>query len=185
MFIGWKGENGPSFLPSFFPSSKVDILSSFFISYLTRLFIQLRMVLSDKTKTKETSSVHLNNLYRVVQYCENRSECRRAQLLEYFGETGFDRDDCHRNKMTTCDNCSCAGEMDEIDIAQEAKWIVESVNTLIHRGNSNWRRPMAQLTLNHLVDVFKVTCCYYPVILVMQTGCGAYTNCDTRQCCLS
>lgn len=122
------------------------------------------MILSDNSQTKESTSVHLNNLYRVVQYCENQSECRRAQLLEYFGETGFDRADCRRNKMTSCDNCSCAGEMGEMDIVQEVKWIVESVNTLIHRGNSNWRRPVAQLTMNHLVDVFKVKCSS-PVIL--------------------
>ena len=116
----------------------------------------LRMVLSDKTMNKASASVHMNNLYRVVQYCENQTECRRAQLLEYFGETGFDSAGCSKNQATICDNCSCAAEMVDMDVTQVAKMIVESVNTLIHRGNSNWKRPMAQLTLKHLVDVFKV-----------------------------
>jgi bloom syndrome protein len=114
------------------------------------------MVLSDKTMNKASASVHMNNLYRVVQYCENQTECRRAQLLEYFGETGFDSAECSENQATICDNCSCAAEMVDMDVTQVAKMIVESVNTLIHRGNSNWKRPMAQLTLKHLVDVFKV-----------------------------
>ena len=113
--------------------------------------------------TKETFSVHMSNIYSVVQYCENQSECRRAQLLEYFGETGFERADCRENKMTICDNCTTIGEMEEVDITQDAKIIVESVNTLIHRGNSNWRRPLAQLTLNHLVDVFKVSWLFCPI----------------------
>ena len=114
-----------------------------------------RMVLSDQTMNKESVNVHMNNLYRVVQYCENQTECRRAQLLEYFGETGFDIAKCRENQSTICDNCSCSAEMVEMDVTQTAKMIVESVNTLIHRGNGNWRRPMAQLTLKHLVDVFK------------------------------
>jgi bloom syndrome protein len=116
------------------------------------------MVLSDKTMNEASVSVHMNNLYRVVQYCENQTECRRAQLLEYFGETGFNSAKCRENRATICDNCSCSGEMVEMDVTQTAKLIVESVNTLIHRGSSNWRRPMAQLTLKHLVDVFKVGC---------------------------
>ena len=114
------------------------------------------MVLSDKTKNKTSTDVHMNNLYRVVQYCENQTECRRAQLLEYFGETGFDRASCRENEATICDNCSSADAMVEMNVTQPAKLIVESVNTLIHKGNSSWRRPMAQLTLKHLVDVFKV-----------------------------
>lgn len=114
------------------------------------------MVLSDKTNTQTSINVHINNLYRVVQYCENVTECRRAQLLEYFGETGFDRAECRDDQSTICDNCSSAGEVSELDVTPLAKLIVESVNTLIHKGNGNWRRPIAQLTLKHLVDVFKV-----------------------------
>lgn len=114
------------------------------------------MVMSDKTINKESASVHMNNLFRVVQYCENQTECRRSQLLEYFGETGFDSAECRENKATICDNCSCAGEMVDVDVSQQAKLIVESVNQLIHRGNGNWKRPMEKLTLKHLVDVFKV-----------------------------
>ena len=99
----------------------------------------------------------MNNLYRVVQYCENQTECRRAQLLEYFGETGFQSAECGKNQRTVCDNCSCSDRTVRIDVTQQAILIVKSVNTLIHRENSNWQCPVAQLTLKHLVDVFKVS----------------------------
>ncbi len=39
------------------------------------------------------------------QYADNRTDCRRAQILEYFGEI-FDRNKCIDSKMSTaCDNC--------------------------------------------------------------------------------
>ena len=55
--------------------------------------------------TYETKRVHLDNLYRMVSYCENIVDCRRAQQLEYFGET-FDRKFCRENPRAICDSCS-------------------------------------------------------------------------------
>ena len=53
----------------------------------------------------EVFKVHLDNLYRMSQYCDNVTDCRRAQILEYFGEI-FDRNKCIQSKMNTlCDNC--------------------------------------------------------------------------------
>ena len=36
--------------------------------------------------TYEQQRVHIDYLHHVVQYCENYSDCRRAQLLQYFAE---------------------------------------------------------------------------------------------------
>ena len=36
----------------------------------------------------------------VLQYCENQMDCRRSQILQFFGEV-FDRERCNK----TCDNC--------------------------------------------------------------------------------
>ncbi|XP_046859996.1 Bloom syndrome protein-like isoform X3 [Xenia sp. Carnegie-2017] len=116
-----------------------------------------RLLSSDKTMNTTSLNVHMNNLYRVVQYCENITECRRLQLLEYFGETGFDPRECRDNHVTMCDNCSQVNKMTQLDVTRDTKLIVESVNQLIHRENSNWARPISQLTLNQLVDVFKGT----------------------------
>lgn len=121
-----------------------------------RLTLFFRLLSSDKTMNTTSLNVHMNNLYRVVQYCENITECRRLQLLEYFGETGFDPRECRDNHVTMCDNCSQVNKITQLDVTRDTKLIVESVNQLIHRENSNWARPMSQLTLNQLVDVFKV-----------------------------
>ena len=59
---------------------------------------------------KEASSglrvqkIHHENLSKMIDYCENRSDCRRVMQLNHFGEV-FDRNQCIINKETACDNC--------------------------------------------------------------------------------
>jgi len=54
--------------------------------------------------TYETKKVRFQNLCRIVSYCENKMDCRRALQLNYFDEK-FDKNQCIANKETTCDNC--------------------------------------------------------------------------------
>lgn len=56
------------------------------------------------------------SLRDVIQYCENRIDCRRALVLQYFGET-FERKDCHK----TCDNCESSKEVVTKDFTSHAK----------------------------------------------------------------
>jgi len=58
----------------------------------------------DDTGNHESKKVHIQNLFRIVSYCENKADCRRTLQLNYFGET-FDDKKCILNKETTCDNC--------------------------------------------------------------------------------
>lgn len=67
-------------------------------------------------------------LNRMSQYCDNRTDCRRAQILEYFGEI-FDRQKCINSKMgTICDNCQTFshGSYSSQDIYQETMIICKS-----------------------------------------------------------
>ena len=64
------------------------------------------MIDFDKQATRETRKVHIDNLFRVVQYCENKIDCRRAQQLHYFGETKFNPTACKEDMNTVCDNCT-------------------------------------------------------------------------------
>ena len=50
-------------------------------------------------------NTHIDNLYRMVAFCDNKTDCRRALQLQYFGEQ-FDRQLCRANTDTVCDNCS-------------------------------------------------------------------------------
>jgi bloom syndrome protein len=58
----------------------------------------------DTSGTAESKKVHVQNLFRIVSYCENKADCRRTLQLNYFGET-FNDNQCISNKETACDNC--------------------------------------------------------------------------------
>lgn len=94
----------------------------------------------------EIFKVHMDNLYRMSQYCDNRLDCRRSQVLEYFGEI-FDRKKCISNKATICDNC-LAFESKQFtlkDITDIAQSIVKGVREL--NGSD--------VTLLHISEILK------------------------------
>lgn len=75
--------------------------------------------------TREQKDYNRDNLKRVVQYCLNLTDCRRSQVLSYFGEK-FPREKCHK----TCDNC-LRGEVfeykDVTDIATKATKVAQAL----------------------------------------------------------
>ncbi|RPB29144.1 hypothetical protein L211DRAFT_864734 [Terfezia boudieri ATCC MYA-4762] len=79
-------------------------------------------------------------LRNVVQYCENKHDCRRKQVLAYFNEI-FSEKDCNR----TCDNCSSGIAYFTIDVTIEAVKALNLVNDL----------QSSKVTLLHCVDVFR------------------------------
>lgn len=95
----------------------------------------------------EVFRVHMDNLYRMAQYCDNRTDCRRAQILEYFGEI-FDRSKCINSKMqTACDNCTAlaTNNFRLEDITSEAQSICKGVQRLCNED----------FTLVHLSEILK------------------------------
>ena len=80
------------------------------------------------------------------QYCDNHTDCRRTQILEYFGEI-FDRKKCIENKQTLCDNCIAftTNAFELKDITQDAVSIVKGVREL--NG--------LDVTLLHVAEVLK------------------------------
>ena len=79
-------------------------------------------------------------LRKMVQFCENRSDCRRAQILAYFGEA-FRQEEC----KGTCDNCKSDSTFQMQDFTDFAAAAVRLVKEL--------RNQM--VTLLHCVDVFR------------------------------
>ena len=65
------------------------------------------MANDSRNGTVETRRIHNQNLYDVAYYCANYVECRRAQVLRYFGEV-FDAGNCSINRNAVCDNCTQA-----------------------------------------------------------------------------
>lgn len=58
----------------------------------------------ERNATAAAKRVHIENLLRMVEVCESKTECRRSQVLGYLGER-FNRENCVRDKKLACDNC--------------------------------------------------------------------------------
>jgi bloom syndrome protein len=79
-------------------------------------------------------------LTKVNKFCHNTSDCRRVQILAYFGEK-FPKEDCNRS----CDTCKAGFEYENRDFSREAVSIVKLVRQ-IHVRN---------VTALYCVDVFR------------------------------
>ncbi|KAF8247520.1 hypothetical protein K440DRAFT_601194 [Wilcoxina mikolae CBS 423.85] len=79
-------------------------------------------------------------LRRVIQYCDNKAECRRTQVLRYFGEN-FPPKECKQ----TCDNCCSGIEYDARDVTDLAKSALKLVGAIEKQGK----------TMLFAVDAFK------------------------------
>ncbi|MES1905427.1 MAG: hypothetical protein MHPSP_002328 [Paramarteilia canceri] len=102
---------------------------------------------ADSNASKEVKQLHKDNLYRVVQFCENKSECRRSLILQYFGEN-FNSSDCKRNKHSACDNCLSKITHETKDFTEIAKAIVKTIS-------SECKKPRGDYTMLHYIDVFR------------------------------
>jgi bloom syndrome protein len=79
-------------------------------------------------------------LRTVIQFCENKADCRRAQVLGYFSES-FDPEKC----KGTCDNCLSDSTFVTKDLTEYAAKAIELVSK-VHEGN---------VTMHQCVDAFR------------------------------
>lgn len=79
-------------------------------------------------------------LRNVVGFCENKSDCRRVQVLNYFNES-FKREDCHG----ACDNCNQKCSFESRDFSELATAAISLVETT----------EQDRVTLLHCVDVIR------------------------------
>ncbi|KAF2278524.1 uncharacterized protein EI97DRAFT_465806 [Westerdykella ornata] len=75
----------------------------------------LRKMIMDGDGSEEQKQRQRDMLRDVIQYCENKSDCRRVQVLQYFSEK-FRREDCNK----TCDNCRSGTVYEEKDLTSYA-----------------------------------------------------------------
>ncbi|KAM7048350.1 recQ-like DNA helicase BLM isoform 2-T2 [Molossus nigricans] len=116
-----------------------------------------RLILMEKDGNRHTRETHFNNLYSMVHYCENIAECRRIQLLAYFGEIGFNPDFCKKYPDVSCDNCCNAKDYKTRDVTDDVKNIVRFVqehSSSQGMGNIKHVGPCGRFTMNMLVDIF-------------------------------
>jgi len=99
-----------------------------------------RMIDEDKNGSWEQKQRQHLMLRKMVQFCDNRSDCRRVQVLAYFSET-FHRDECE----SQCDSCNSASTFEVQDFTEPAKQAINLVRQIGHQ----------KVTTLHCIDVFR------------------------------
>lgn len=100
----------------------------------------LRRMIDQSEGSWEQKERQKQLLRNVVQFCENRSDCRRKQVLNYFNEH-FDPVECKNG----CDNCTSTSTFVTEDFSDHARDIISLVNR-VHRDH---------VTVLHCVDVYR------------------------------
>ncbi|OJZ79681.1 hypothetical protein ASPFODRAFT_54801, partial [Aspergillus luchuensis CBS 106.47] len=102
----------------------------------------IRRMIEDGEGNAAQKSRQRQMLRHVVQYCENRSDCRRAQVLAYFNERF-----CPAECNATCDNCRSDTAFEVRDYSQYA---VSAIGLVRH-----FQETKERVTLLYCMAVFR------------------------------
>lgn len=100
----------------------------------------LKRMIDEGEGSADQKERQMHMLRKMVQFCENKSDCRRVQVLRYFNET-FSREDCD----AACDNCKSTSTFEEQDFTSYATRVLDLVRRL----------QTARITLLHCMDIFR------------------------------
>lgn len=133
--------------------------SGCYLFYHYKDTIQLRrMIDSNEEASFEQKERQRQMLQRMMQYCDNKVDCRRVQVLSYFNEK-FDPEDCNGQ----CDNCKSDVRFERVDFTEAARNAVKLVGDItgnqVPRANDVHDRFANQLldrvTLGQVMDIFR------------------------------
>jgi bloom syndrome protein len=116
-------------------------LSKCIMFYTYRDKSKLERLIESGDGDRAQKQVQKDLLQKVVAYCENKSDCRRKQVLAYFGEN-FEAVDCKQR----CDNCMSGSKFHSLDVTLLAATVVKLVQNIAYDG---------PITLKYCVDVFR------------------------------
>lgn len=101
---------------------------------------KLRKFIDDSDGGPAQKERQRHMLKKMVQYCENKTDCRRVQVLAYFNEP-FRKEDCEAQ----CDNCNSTSAFENQDFTEYAKKAIALVQELEHD----------KVTVLHFIDIFR------------------------------
>lgn len=101
---------------------------------------QLKRMINEGDGSWDQKERQTQMLRNVVQFCENKTDCRRVQVLAYFNEH-FNREDCDNS----CDNCKSGSNFEAQDLTEHAKAAVRLARHL----------SKEKVTLLYCVDVYR------------------------------
>ncbi|KAI8965262.1 hypothetical protein F5Y11DRAFT_23200 [Daldinia sp. FL1419] len=84
----------------------------------------LRRMIMDGDGSEEQKERQKNMLNTVAAFCDNQSDCRRVEILRYFGEA-FDKKECGK----TCDNCLNQESFEQKDLSEYAIAILSIIKS--------------------------------------------------------
>lgn len=96
----------------------------------------LKKLIADGDGSDEQKERQMVMLNRVTAFCDNKADCRRTEVLRYFGED-FVPSQCHKS----CDNCKAGLVFEQKDFTHYAKAVLEVV------------KNQKKLTANQCADV--------------------------------
>lgn len=102
----------------------------------------LKRMIDKGEGSREQKDRQRSMLRTVIQFCENRSDCRRVQVLAYFNEP-FRKEDCN----SSCDNCKSDSIFEIHDFTEYATLAVKLVRRL--------EQSKERVTLLQCVDIFR------------------------------
>ena len=86
----------------------------------------LKRMINESEGSQEQKERQRQMLRNVVQFCENRSDCRRVQVLAYFNER-FTAEECNNG----CDNCNSNSVFETRDFTEHARHAANLVDKYI------------------------------------------------------
>lgn len=116
------------------------IRSGCFLYYGYQDTAALKRMIEDGEGSSEQKHRQREMLRNVVQFCENKTDCRRLQILEYFNEQ-FRAENCN----AACDNCNSKSIFRSEDFTNYAISAIELVRRIQHQ----------RVTILHCVDVLR------------------------------
>ena len=102
--------------------------------------VMLRKFIDDGEGDDDVKEQQRQMLSRMIQFCENPNDCRRAEILAYFGES-FPKEDCNNS----CDNCDSGAAYETTDMTEHAKTALKVVKAM----------ESSNVTLLYVVEVLR------------------------------
>lgn len=115
-------------------------LSGCFLYYGYQDTIALKRMIDEGEGSFEQRERQMHMLRKMIQFCENKSDCRRVQVLGYFSET-FSKENCD----ASCDNCKSTSVFQDQDFSHYAQKALKMVEKIENNG----------VTILYCMDLFR------------------------------
>ena len=128
---------------------------------------QQLFISTESRENAEAHRTHEANLWDILRYAENITDCRRSLVLQYFGER-FDRAACRGSPSTACDNCRRSEKAVAEEVTLLARDVVRAVSEICQRTYGG------NFTQQQVVDLLKGS----RAKKIMDNG-ESYSSCDS------